>query len=133
VRQKPAKFINYALHGINMAKRKSKKKSAKKSDPLTTPIHWDEGDIIKKAAIVKLFPKDTMVQPIWGGREGKLQNLLTDPEYTVVIARVNKDKTWRSYSILLLLDSRKGLLRSSTGLLSPSSAFQMCRRVIKDE
>jgi len=107
VRQKPAKFINYALHGINMAKRKSKKKSAKKSDPLTTPIHWDEGDIIKKAAIVKLFPKDTMVQPIWGGREGKLQNLL--------------------------LDSRKGLLRSSTGLLSPSSAFQMCRRVIKDE
>jgi len=97
--QKPTKFINYALHGINMAKRKSKKKSAKKPDPLTTPIHWDEGDIIKRAAIVKLFPKDTIVQPIWGGREGKLQNLLTDPEYTVVIARVNKDKTWRSYSL----------------------------------
>lgn len=97
--QKPAKFINYALHGINMAKRKSKKKSAKKSDPLTTPVHWNKGDIIKRAAIVKLFPKDTIVQPLWGGREGKLQNLLADSEYEVVIARVNKAENWRSYSL----------------------------------
>jgi len=82
-----------------MAKRKSKKKSAKKSDPLTTPIHWNEGDRIKRAAIVKLFPKDTMVQPLWGGREGKLQNLLTDPDYIVSIARVNKDKSWRTFSL----------------------------------
>lgn len=97
--QKTPKFINYGRHGINMAKRKSKKKSAKKSDPLTTPIHWKAGDRIKRAAIVKLFPKDTMVQPLWGGREGKLQNLLTDPEYIVSIARVNKDESWRTFSL----------------------------------
>jgi len=97
--QKHPKFIKDADYGINMAKRKSKKKSAKKTDPLTTPIHWNEGDIIKRAAIVKLFPKDTIVQPLWGGREGKLQNILSDPDYIVSIARVNKDKTWRTYSL----------------------------------
>jgi len=92
-------FINYGRHGINMAKRKSKKKSAKKADPLTTPIHWKQGEIIKKAAIVKLFPKNTMVQPLWGGREGKLHNILADPDYIVSIARVNKDETWRTFSL----------------------------------
>jgi hypothetical protein len=97
--QKHPKFIKDADYGINMAKRKSKKKSAKKADPLTTPIHWSEGDIIKKSAIVKLFPKDTMVQPLWGGREGKLSNILSDPDYIVSIARVNKDKSWRTYSL----------------------------------
>lgn len=97
--QRHTRFINCGCCGINMAKRKSKRKSAKKADPLTTPIHWNEGDIIKKAAIVKLFPKGTMVQPLWGGREGKLSNILSDPDYIVSIARVNKDETWRTFSL----------------------------------
>ena len=83
---------------MNMAKRKSKKTAAK-TDPLTTPVHWKTGDIIKKSAIIKLFPKDIIVKPHWGGREGQLKNLLTDKEYKVRLARVNKDKTWRSYSL----------------------------------
>lgn len=82
-----------------MAKRKSKKKTAEKTDPITTPVYWNTGDIIKKSAIVKLFPKDTLIQPQWGGREGQLKNLLTDKEYKVRLARVNKDETWRSYSL----------------------------------
>lgn len=83
---------------MNMAKRKSKKTTAK-TDPLTTAVHWKTGDIIKKSAIIKLFPKDIIVKPQWGGREGQLKNLLTDKEYEVRLARVNKDKTWRSYSL----------------------------------
>ena len=83
---------------MNMAKRKSKKTTAK-TDPLTTAVHWKTGDIIKKSAIIKLFPKDIIVKPQWGGREGQLKNLLTDKEYKVRLARVNKDKTWRSYSL----------------------------------
>ena len=83
---------------MNMAKRKSKKTAAK-TDPLTTAVHWKTGDIIKKSAIIKLFPKDIIVKPQWGGREGQLKNLLTDKEYEVRLARVNKDKTWRSYSL----------------------------------
>jgi hypothetical protein len=94
-----ARFINCGNCGINMAKRKSKKKTAEKTDPITTPVHWKAGEIIKKSAIVKLFPKDIIVQPLWGGREGQLKNLLTDKEYEVRLARVNKDKSWRSYSL----------------------------------
>lgn len=96
--QKTPKFIKGQAHRVIVAKRKSKKRAAK-PDPLMTPVHWNKGDVIKRAAIVKLFPKDIQVRCVWSGASGTLKSMLKDPSYIVRVARVNKDESWRSYHL----------------------------------